>query len=163
MSLGLLPPEGQSLILAGALISIALNPLVFALVEPAQRWMRARSALARRLEPRDDPLAELPMHTDATVPVAARWCWSATAASAAHRRRRWRHATSPSWWPSRTASSSSSCASAAWPRCSGDAADPAVLIQAHIARAGMLVIATPDSVDVRQMIETARTLTPASR
>ena len=30
VSLGLLPPEGQSLILAGALISIALNPLVFA-------------------------------------------------------------------------------------------------------------------------------------
>jgi CPA2 family monovalent cation:H+ antiporter-2 len=29
MSLGLLPKDGQSLILAGALISIALNPVVF--------------------------------------------------------------------------------------------------------------------------------------
>ena len=44
---------------------------------------------------------------------------------------------------------------------SGDAADPAVLIQAHIARARMLVIATPDAMNVRQMIETARTLNPA--
>ena len=43
---------------------------------------------------------------------------------------------------------------------SGDAADPAVLIQAHIARAGMLVIATPDTVSVRRMAEVARTLNP---
>jgi len=42
---------------------------------------------------------------------------------------------------------------------SGDAADPAALIQAHIADA-MLVIATPDPVGVRQMAETARTLNP---
>jgi monovalent cation:H+ antiporter-2, CPA2 family len=34
--LGVLPLEGQSLILAGASISIALNPLLFRAVEPAQ-------------------------------------------------------------------------------------------------------------------------------
>ena len=33
-SLGLLPPEGQSLVLAGALISITLNPLLFGLIAP---------------------------------------------------------------------------------------------------------------------------------
>ncbi|HEX5802912.1 MAG TPA: NAD-binding protein, partial [Azospira sp.] len=43
---------------------------------------------------------------------------------------------------------------------SGNAAEPAVLIQAHIAHAAMLVIATPDAVDVRQMATTARTLNP---
>ena len=42
----------------------------------------------------------------------------------------------------------------------GDAVDPAVLIQAHIARAAMLVVATPDALQVRQMIETAQTLNP---
>ena len=42
----------------------------------------------------------------------------------------------------------------------GDAADPAVLIQAHIARARVLVVATPDAMNVRQMMETARTLNP---
>lgn len=41
---------------------------------------------------------------------------------------------------------------------SGNAAEPAVLIQAHIADAAMLVIATPDPIGVRQMAETARTL-----
>ena len=42
----------------------------------------------------------------------------------------------------------------------GDAAEPAVLIQAHIARAGMLIVATPDTFKVRQVIEIARQLNP---
>src|SRR5205823_14748952 len=46
------------------------------------------------------------------------------------------------------------------PAVSGDACDPAVLIQGHVARARMLVIATPDTLDVRRMIEIARTLNP---
>eukprot|EP01032_Pedospumella_encystans_P030291 gene30291-34187_t len=36
VSLGLMPTEGQSLILAGALISIATNPLWFSLIAPLQ-------------------------------------------------------------------------------------------------------------------------------
>jgi K+:H+ antiporter len=43
---------------------------------------------------------------------------------------------------------------------SGDAAEAAVLIQAHIADAAMLVVATPESRDVRQMADTARKLNP---
>ena len=46
------------------------------------------------------------------------------------------------------------------PAVSGDASEPAVLIQAHIHRARMLVIATPDTLDVRRMIEIARTVNP---
>lgn len=42
----------------------------------------------------------------------------------------------------------------------GNAAEPAVLIQAHIANAAMLVIASPDPVDIRQMADTARKLNP---
>ena len=41
---------------------------------------------------------------------------------------------------------------------SGDAADPSVLIQAHIADAAMLVVATPDPFAVRQMVQTAHAL-----
>src|SRR5688500_7912477 len=60
VSLGLLPREGQSLILAAALISISLNPLLFAAIEPVQQWIRSRSDIARALERSDDPLSELP-------------------------------------------------------------------------------------------------------
>lgn len=41
---------------------------------------------------------------------------------------------------------------------SGNAADPVVLVQAHVAEAAMLVVATPDLFNLRQMAETARTL-----
>jgi len=43
---------------------------------------------------------------------------------------------------------------------SGDATEPAVLIQAHIAEAAMLVVATPDPINVRRMADTARRLNP---
>jgi CPA2 family monovalent cation:H+ antiporter-2 len=46
---------------------------------------------------------------------------------------------------------------------SGDASEPSVLIQAHIADAAMLVIASPDPINVRQMVDTARTLNPISK
>ncbi|QEH33776.1 Inner membrane protein YbaL [Aquisphaera giovannonii] len=39
LSLKIVPPEGQSLIVAGALVSIVLNPLAFAAVRP---WMQAQ-------------------------------------------------------------------------------------------------------------------------
>ncbi len=43
---------------------------------------------------------------------------------------------------------------------SGNAADPVVLIQAHIANAAILVITTPDTLNVRQITDTARALNP---
>ena len=44
VSLGILPEEGQDLVLAGALISIMLNPVSFAVVD---RWMARQEASAR--------------------------------------------------------------------------------------------------------------------
>jgi CPA2 family monovalent cation:H+ antiporter-2 len=44
---------------------------------------------------------------------------------------------------------------------SGDATDPMALVQAHIADAGLLVVAVSDTTDLRPMIETARTLNPS--
>jgi CPA2 family monovalent cation:H+ antiporter-2 len=64
VALGVLSPAGMSLVLAGALISIALNPFTFAVVRPVKGWLLRRSALARRLEHRLDLLAELPMSTE---------------------------------------------------------------------------------------------------
>jgi CPA2 family monovalent cation:H+ antiporter-2 len=42
----------------------------------------------------------------------------------------------------------------------GDANEPLALVQAHVARAAAMVIATPDTLQVRKMVETARTLNP---
>jgi CPA2 family monovalent cation:H+ antiporter-2 len=43
-SLGLLPTQGRDLILAGAILSIALNPLAFAAIRPLTRWLEQHSA-----------------------------------------------------------------------------------------------------------------------
>ena len=65
VSLGLLPPEGQSLIVAGALLSITLNALVFKLIAPVEGWVQARPRLARLLEPSPGRVPALPADFDA--------------------------------------------------------------------------------------------------
>ncbi|MDZ4289272.1 MAG: cation:proton antiporter [Prosthecobacter sp.] len=50
ISYGLLPQEGLSLILAGAILSITLNPLVFALTDRACSAIRARAKLKKLCE-----------------------------------------------------------------------------------------------------------------
>ena len=64
VALGLLPPEGRDLILAGAILSIALNPLVFATVDPLTSWFRARPRLLALLERSGDRLATLSERAD---------------------------------------------------------------------------------------------------
>ncbi|MGQ3175500.1 MAG: YbaL family putative K(+) efflux transporter [Hydrogenophaga sp.] len=158
-SLGLLPPEGQSLVLAGALISIAANPLVFKAINPLQEWLRKNSAFARQLEQRDDPLAELPMTTHEKF-------LSRQVVLVGYGRvgRRIAAALDEQHLPYVVAEENRDIVERLRERgvaaVFGDAADPAVLIQAHIDRAGMLVIATPDSLNVRQMIAIARELNP---
>jgi CPA2 family monovalent cation:H+ antiporter-2 len=160
VALGLLPTHGQSLIVAAALISIAANPLVFAGLRPAHAWIRARSRLARRLERRGDPLATLPMSTGENY-------LSGQVVLVGYGRvgRRIAQALSAQGVPYVVAEQNRERVRELREKniaaVSGDAADPAVLIQAHIARAGMLVIATPDTVSVRRMAEVARTLNPA--
>ncbi len=159
MSYGLLPPEGQSLVLAGALISIAINPLVFTAVEPLQRWILRRSELARKLSMRDDPLAELPMSTHEKY-------LSRQVVLVGYGRvgRRIASALMANNIPFVVAEQNRELVerlrAEGIAAVSGDASDAAVLIQAHIARARMLVIATPDTMNVRQMIAAARMLNP---
>jgi CPA2 family monovalent cation:H+ antiporter-2 len=52
---GLLAPEGLSLILAGALLSITLNPFVFGLADRIVAHVRAQPQLARRFEEQRGP------------------------------------------------------------------------------------------------------------
>ena len=158
-SLGVLPPEAKSLVVAGALISIALNPLLFGAVEPARRWILARSALARALESRDDPLAELPMSTDrkylAGHVVLVGYGVVGRGIAAALQAR-----DVPFVVVDQNRERVEALRGAGRPAVSGDASEPLVLVQAHIAEAGLLVVAASESTDVRPMIETARTLNP---
>ncbi len=159
VQLRLMPEEGRSLILAGAIISIALNPFVFHAIEPAQAWIRSRSKLAQALERPDDPLAVLPM----TVELS-RLTGQVVVVGYGRVGRRIGDALTAKGLSFVVAEENREIVeqlrARGIPAVSGDASDPNVLIQAHVHRAGMLVIATPDTLDVRRMIEIARTVNP---
>jgi CPA2 family monovalent cation:H+ antiporter-2 len=159
MSLGLLPPVGQSLILAGAIFSIALNPLIFRAIKPAQAWLRKHSQRARDLERRDDPLAELPMSVESSHVTG-----HVVIAGYGRVGRRIGEALTENGVRFVVAEQNRELVEELRERglhaVAGDAAEAAVLIQAHVARARVLVIALPDTFYARQMIEIARALNP---
>ena len=159
VALGLLPRQGNSLILAGALISIALNPVVFGLAVRLQRWLERHPLLSARLEPPANPLAELPLSTEArylanqvvlvgwgrvgkhiATDLQARGVPFVVAESNREFVEALRAGGVPAVW--------------------GDATEAQVLIQAHVKHARALVIATPETVHVRAMVAVARTLNP---
>jgi CPA2 family monovalent cation:H+ antiporter-2 len=159
LSLGILPEEGRNLILAGAIISIAVNPLVFHMIEPLQAWVRKKSKRAQLFERPDDPLATLPMSVDLNRlsghvvlvgygrvgrHIGAELSGQGISFVLAEENREIIEAARKNGIAA----------------VSGDATEPMVLVQAHIHRARMLVIATPDTLNVRRMIETARTVNP---
>ncbi len=159
LSLGLLPQEGMSLILAGVLISIGLNSFLFTLIGPLRKWALSYSDLARELDQRQDPYAELPMTTE-------RKYLEGQVVLVGYGRvgRRLAQAMNERGIPYVVAEQNREVVEDLRKKgiaaVSGNAADPAVLIQAHITNAAMLVVATPDTLNVRQMAKTARTLNP---
>lgn len=160
ISLKLLPPEGQSLILAGALISIALNAALFSSITPLQTWLVKKSAMARKLESRRDPLAELPMSTEQSS-------LTGQVVIVGYGRVGKRIATELRQHDisfvvaDQNREIVETLRNEGISAVSGDASTPEVLIQAHIARASLLAITTPDLLDVRKIVEIARTLNPS--
>jgi len=161
VSLGLLPEAGQNLILAGALISVAINPLVFASVEPLERKLRDQQWLVRfiRRTVDVDPLATLPQSTHdkylsgQAVLIGYGRVGRRIAEGLAARK-------IPLIVIERNRELAERLRVDGIPVVSGDATEPAVLIQGHIARAAALIIAAPDAIDVRKVVDTARKLNP---
>jgi CPA2 family monovalent cation:H+ antiporter-2 len=158
--LGLLPDAGMSLVLAAALISIALNPFLFAAIAPLQRWLLKRSKLARRLNRREEPYAQLPMSTarkylEGQVVLVGFGRVGTRIADVLAKQ------DIPYVVVDQNREFVETLRKRGLAAVCGNAAEPAVLIQAHIARAAMLVIASHTPLDVRSMATTARTLNPA--
>ncbi|HUR80141.1 MAG TPA: cation:proton antiporter [Thermoanaerobaculia bacterium] len=147
---GLLPEHAQHLILAAAILSISLNPALFVALAPMQKWMRTQ---------RPDPLAELPMSVDSEE-------LTGHVAIAGYGRvgRRIAQDLAERGIPFTIAEKNRELVDALRAKnlhaVAGDATDPATLIQAHVARAAMLVIAMPDDAGVRKIVEVARQLNP---
>jgi CPA2 family monovalent cation:H+ antiporter-2 len=153
VSLGLLTAEARNLVLAAALVTIAINPFVFAAAGPLERRLR------RSPRPEPDPLTVLPMSTDpATLSGHVVLIGYGRVGRRIAEALVSRHIACVVVEQSREIVEG--LRHAGLPAVSGDASDPEVLIQGHVAGARMVVIATSDPLQVRRMAETARMLNP---
>jgi CPA2 family monovalent cation:H+ antiporter-2 len=157
VGLGLLPEAGRDLILAGALLSITLNPFAFRTIEPLTRWIQQRPQLLRLLE-----------RPPGTLPPAA-----------LHAKRRQNHAVLVGY--GRVGSVVGHALTAQGlnfvvvetnkrvveqlrgehvDAVVGDAASSEVMESVSIESARLLVIATPDGFQARRILEIARQRNP---
>ncbi|HHF7368502.1 TPA: cation:proton antiporter [Legionella bozemanae] len=157
--LGMLPTEGQSFILAGALISIAINPLIFKLVNPVHAWIKSYPRLLHFFERAHDSLAELPMSTKKEYLAG-----QVVLVGYGRVGKRVAHLLSEKNIPYVVIEENreliASLRASGVPAVYGDASKPAVLIQSHIAHASMLMIVIADTVHLRKMIQYAYQLNP---
>jgi len=159
LTLGILPVEGMNLVLAAALISIALNPVLFAMIDPIKNGLLKHYPAFRKLEQRVDPIAELPVTTERKFlqgqvvlvgygRVGRRIAKSLQSAGI------------PFVVAERSRDLVETLRQDGIAAVAGNATEPEVLIQAHITNASLMVVATPDLLEFRQMVDTARALNP---
>jgi monovalent cation:H+ antiporter-2, CPA2 family len=159
VSLGLLPPEGRDLVLAGALISITLNPFVFATITPVTRWVRARPALYALVERGATRLATLPNHPrsnplrDHAVIVGYGRVGGMIGTKLADEKL-------PFVVIERDLRLVEVLRERGIRAIYGDASAPGVLDAAHVQSARLLVIASPDSYSNRRVLDLARQASP---
>jgi CPA2 family monovalent cation:H+ antiporter-2 len=155
LALGVLPPEGQSLILATAIISITLNPLLVGSTTAVERWIQARPGLLDALERPAGELIELPAHVDQEqlrdhVVIIGFGRVGGTIGRALERQG------VPYVVIERNREAVEALRKRGLPVLYGDATRPGILKHAHLERAHTLVIASPGAYHSRRIIEIAR-------
>lgn len=159
LSLGLLTPDAQNLILAGALFSITLNSFVFSAIEPVQRWIRERSHLARLLERSGDPLAMLPDEVDQAylrdqvVIIGYGGVGRRISENLMQQNIKVVIAEENREIVEKLRAQGRAAVS-------GEATEPNVLIQAHIQHARLLVISPMDILDIHRIVDISKQLNP---
>ncbi|MEO8430074.1 MAG: YbaL family putative K(+) efflux transporter [Acidobacteriota bacterium] len=160
ISLGFLPKESQSLVLAGALISITANPFIFNTIEPVSR-MLARLGLesdaerSRRLPPLPEDVATEALQNHAVIVGYGRV--GGTIGTALARRQ------IPYVVVENHRIVFETLRRQGVPAIYGDATRPGILQHAHVRSAALLVVASPDRDQAREIIHLARVLNPDIR
>ena len=158
--LGLVDLQVQSLVVSGAILSIALNPVFFSLIPRINDAMVQRFQWVRNLNARSHSMEELPQQTDGKYLGGHVVLVGHTGLSKRLSKSFRKHGISHVIVDTRrevVAKLRKSGLAAV----SGEYADPITLVQAHIANAESLVIATGDTPGLTQMIENARMLNTA--
>ena len=158
IALNLLPPESRDLILAGALLSITLNPFVFASMPAVERWIRRRPRLTALLErpgaTEPATAAQLPDLRDHAVLIGhGRVGGTITPILAAENL--------PFVVLERDRARCDELQAKGVPVLLGDATVEGVLRSAGVGAARLLIVATADTFQSRRAIELAQRLNPA--
>ncbi|CAN5681884.1 YbaL family putative K(+) efflux transporter [soil metagenome] len=154
LSLGLLPMEGFQLLVAGALLSITINPLLFGAIAPVEALLRRRPALARLLERRAGTLASLERDTGDELRGHAILCGYGRVGrmiSSALERRGFRYVV-----VTLDRREVESLREGGVPALYGDASNPELLEQAGIHEARTVIVAISDPHATRLVVERAR-------
>jgi monovalent cation:H+ antiporter-2, CPA2 family len=161
---GLIPEEGQHVLVATAMISITLNPLLFRALDPMERWLRGRPRLWKLLNARADKRSEelnaksRPRIAAAEKPLAVIVGYGPVGRVVdALLRDAGFHTVVIDLNMDTVRSLSASGGSAIY----GDATRPEILEQAGIRRAVHLVVTLPHSSSRAPLVQAARELNPA--
>jgi CPA2 family monovalent cation:H+ antiporter-2 len=158
LSLNILPPEGRDLILGGALLSITLNPFVFALAARATRFLAERPHLAARFERRDGVIAEIATNPAPRSQHAIVVGYGRVGSIIARAMRAWGL---PHVVVDGDQRKIQELRAVGIDAVFGDASAPGILRAANIEQARLLIIASPDTHQTRRQIEIARKANPA--
>jgi CPA2 family monovalent cation:H+ antiporter-2 len=159
MRLDLLPQEGFQLIVAGSLLSITLNPFLFAAVDSVEEWLRGRPRLARLLQRRAGALGRLAASpSNEGLRHHAVLCGHGRVGSViakALERRGFRYVV-----VEQDRRRVEELRARGVPAIYGDAANDAVLEQVGLENALVLVLAIPDPPAARHALEYAKRVNP---
>ena len=157
VSLQLMPERGSNLVLAGAILSILLNPLFFALLDRllAKTATSAPDDKAKAAAPAREPVPRTELTGHIVLIGHGRVGSFITATAPA--------GSAPFLIVEDDADSASALRAQGRETISGNAADPEVLAAANLPAAKCLLVAIPDAFEGGQVVQQARAINPALR
>ena len=157
-SLGLLSDDGFQLIVAGALLSITVNPLLLRAIEPIEARLRAMPGVTRLLHRRAGPLGELDVTTQEGLrlhAIISGYGRVGRLIGPALERRGFRYVV-----VTQQRREVDRLRARGIPAIFGDAANADVMKMAQIDHARLVIVATSDPNETRLIVERAQSLHP---
>jgi monovalent cation:H+ antiporter-2, CPA2 family len=158
-SLGLLPEAGYQLIVAGALLSITLNPFLFGLIPAFEAWLRDSRVMTGLMDRRAGDLARLRPEERETLRLHAIICGYGRVGrliGPALERRGFRYVVI-----TQQRNEVDRLRASGVTAFYGDAANQAVLEMGDVAHARLVVVATAEPNETRLIVERVRAMNPA--
>ena len=159
IALNMFPEQGRDLILAGALVSITVNPLLMRAVNAMDQWFQRRPALLASLERPERPVVDVPVRAsiDALYDHVVLVGYGRVGRRIADAMR---HEGIPCLVVDRDRVAIDNLRKRGLPAVFGDAARPGILDHVHLESAKMLIVASPDTYQARRVTEIARAIRP---